>query len=255
VTRRIAISTLFLSLFVIPLYGQSASGQIANSQPTADSVARRAIDVLAGPAWNDARYLAFSFDVEREGKIVVSYPQRWDRFTGEYRVSGKNREGEDIAVVMNINTKQGKGWKNGQEVADPKDLLTFGYRRFINDTYWLLMGFKTFDPGVTRTYDGEKTDATGHVHDVVRLSFDNVGLTPGDVYWMWVNRDSGLVDEWHMKLEGSKPDDEPGVVLFHDYNRFGNLLISTRREIQGKGQFILLDGITVAKEVPKDAFQ
>lgn len=246
--RCIAIRALLLSLLV-SLLVPSAFGQ-----PTADSVSRRAIDVLAGPAWDDARYLAFTFNVERDGKIVASYPQRWDRFTGDYRVSGKNREGEDVAVVMNINTKQGKGWKNGQEVADPKDLLTFGYRRFINDTYWLLMGFKTFDPGVTRTYDGERTDAAGHVHDVVRLSFANVGLTPGDVYWMWVNRDTGLVDQWHMKLEGSKPEDEPGVVLFRDYRRFNNLLISTRREIKGKNQFIKLDDITIAKEVPKGMF-
>lgn len=242
--RRIAISALFLSLLVVPTYGQV----------TADSAARRAIDVLAGPAWNDARYFAFTFNVEREGKIVASYAQKWDRFTGDYRVSGKNREGEDVAVSMNVNTKQGKAWKNGQEVADPKDLLTFGYRRFINDTYWLLMGFKTFDPGVTRAYEGEKSDAAGHVYDVVRLSFDKVGLTPGDVYWMWVNRDSGLVDEWHMRLEGSKPEDEPSVVLFHDYNRFNNLLISTRREIKGKGQFIRLDDITVSKDVPKGTF-
>jgi len=244
VKRRIAIKALFLSLLVSSAFGQ----------PTADSVSRRAIDVLAGPAWDDARYMAFTFNVEREGKIVASYAQRWDRFTGDYRVSGKNREGEDVAVVMNINTKQGKAWKNGQEVADPKDLLTFGYRRFINDTYWLLMGFKTFDPGVTRTYEGERTDAAGRVHDVVRLSFANVGLTPGDVYWMWVNRDTGLVDEWHMRLEGSKPEDEPGVVLFRDYQRFSNLLISTRREIKGKNQFIRLDDITIAKEVPKGAF-
>jgi len=243
-TRRIAIAAILSACIVFA----------ASAQPTADAVAQRAIDVLAGPAWNDARYFAFTFDVEREGKIVVSYPQRWDRFTGDYRVSGKNREGEDVLVVMNINTKEGKAWKNGQAVADPKDLLTFGYRRFINDTYWLLMGFKSFDPGVSREYAGEKSDAGGNVYDVVQFSFDKVGLTPGDVYWMWVNRKTGLVDQWHMKLEGSKPEDEAGVVLFHDYERFGGLQISTRREIQGKGQFILLNDIVVAKSVPKGAF-
>ena len=132
-----------------------------SGQPTADTVARRAIDMLAGPAWEDARYLAFTFNVEREGTIVASWPQRWDRFTGDYRVSGKTREGDAIDVIMNVNTKEGKAWKNGQPVADPKDLLSLGYRRFINDTYWLLMGFKSFDPGVTREYAGEKTDAAG----------------------------------------------------------------------------------------------
>ncbi|MDQ3283371.1 MAG: hypothetical protein M3Q69_18380 [Acidobacteriota bacterium] len=243
-TRRLPLSVFLL--FVV----FAASGQ-----PTADAVAHRAIDVLAGPAWNDARYFSFTFNVEREGKIVASYAQQWDRFTGDYRVSGKNREGEDVRVVMNVNTKQGKAWKNGQPVADPAELLTFGYRRFINDTYWLLMGYKAFDPGVTREYAGEKTNACGQTFDVVRFSFQNVGLTPGDVYWMWVNRDTGLIDQWHMKLEGSKPDDPPSVVLFHDYRRIGGLLISTRREIEGKNQVVRLDEVVVGREVPGNVFK
>jgi hypothetical protein len=194
----------------------------------------------------------FTFNVEREGKNVASWAQRWDRFTGDYRVTGKTRDGDAIDVIMNINTKEGKASKNGQPVADPKDLLTTGYRRFINDTYWLLMGFKSFDPGVSREYAGEKTDAAGRVYDVVRFSFDKVGLTPGDVYWMWVNRDTGLVEQWHMKLEGDKPEDPPSVVMFRDYRRFGNLLISTRREMARTA--IRLDDITVAREVPSGAF-
>lgn len=240
--HRSAISSI-LSLFL----AVAVSGQ-----PSADAVARRAIDMLAGPAWDEARYFAFTFNVEREGKIVASYAQRWDRFTGDYRVAGKNREGEEQLVIMNINTKEGRAWKNGQEVAEAKDLLTFGYRRFINDTYWLLMGFKTFDPGVTREAAGEKSEC-GATYDVVKLSFKNVGLTPDDVYWMWVNRDTGLVDQWHMKLTGSKPEDEPSVVMFRDYRRFAGLLISTRREMKG-GTVIRLDDVAVAKEVPAGAF-
>lgn len=239
------IHALVLSVFAFAALGQ----------PTADDVSRRAIDVLAGPAWDQARYFAFTFNVERDGKIAASFPQRWDRFTGDYRVSGKNREGQDIEVIMNLNTKTGRAWRNGEEVADAAELVnTFGYRRFINDTYWLLMGFKSFDPGVNRAYEGEKTDACGAMHDVVRFSFENVGLTPGDVYWMWVNRDTGLVDQWHMRLQGSKPEDEPTPVLFHDYRRIGGLLISTRREIKGRGQFIRLDDVTIASQVPAGAF-
>jgi hypothetical protein len=242
--RKTVMCALVLSLVSIAAVGQ----------PTADDVARRAIDVLAGPAWDQARYFAFTFNVEREGKIAASWAQRWDRFTGDYRVSGKNRSGEDILIIMNVNTRQGRAWKNGQEVTDNAELLKTGYGRFINDTYWLLMGFKSFDPGVSREYAGEKSDACGHTWDVVRFSFDKVGLTPGDVYWMWVNRDTGLVDEWHMKLEGSKPEDDPTPVLFHDYRRFGNLLISTRREIKGRKQFIRLDEVVVGQNVPAGAF-
>src|SRR5688572_30337217 len=130
-TRRLAIAAVLSVGLAFSISGQQ----------TADSVARRAIDMLAGPAWDDARYLVFTFNVEREGKNVASWAQRWDRFTGDYRVTGKTRDGDAIDVIMNINTKEGKASKNGQPVADPKDLLTTGYRRFINDTYWLLMGF------------------------------------------------------------------------------------------------------------------
>ncbi|HEY0155713.1 MAG TPA: hypothetical protein VGF28_00320 [Thermoanaerobaculia bacterium] len=227
----------------------------ADGQPTADSVAQRAMDVLAGPAWNDARYFAFTFNVERDGQILASWKQEWDRFTGDYAVSGKNRQGEDVRVVMNVNTKQGRGWKNGQEAADPAELLKLGYGRFINDTYWLLMGFKSFDPGVTREYEGEKTGACGQVHDIVKFSFKDVGLTPGDVYWMWVNRRTGLVDEWHMKLEGSAPADPPSVVVFQDYRRVGGLLLSVRREIRGRNQVIRLDDVVVGRDVPGGAFR
>jgi hypothetical protein len=239
------LSAILLSFFATAVLGQTP----------ADDVARHTINNLAGAQWDSARYIAFTFDVERDGKTVASYPQRWDRYTGDYRVSGKDREGHDVLVIMNVNTKAGKAWKDGAEVADPKDLLTFGYRRFINDTYWLLMPLKAMDPGVHRELAPARTDSCGHAQDVVHLSFDpGVGLTPADNYWMVVNHDTGLVDEWDMKLTGSKPEDEPLVVLFHDYRRIGGLLLSVRREMKGKGQAILLDDVTVSHDVPAGAF-
>jgi len=242
--RRLLVSVVVLSWCVVAAYGQ-----------TADAVAHRAIDMLAGPSWEKARYFAFTFNVEREGKNLASWSQRWDRYTGDYRVSGK-RNGEDLVVVMNTNTKTGKAWKNGQPVADPAELLTFGYRRFINDTYWLLMPLKALDPGVHRESDGEKAGTCGQKYDVVHLSFDaGVGLTSADNYWMWVNRDTGLVDEWHMKLQGSPADEKPEQVVFHDYHRIGGLLISTRREIRDDKQTVIkLDDVTVSESVPAEAF-
>jgi hypothetical protein len=222
---------------------------------SADDVARRAVDMLAGPAWEKARYIAFTFNVVSGGRITTSFPQRWDRFTGEYRVSGRDQQGNDFVVVMNTNTKQGHAWKNGNEVTDPS-MFELGYRRFINDTYWLLMPIKSMDPGVHREYVGERTDSCGHTWDVVKLGFDQgIGLTPGDNYWMWVNRDTGVVDEWDMHLQNMKPEELPLNVYFHDFKRVGGLLLSTRRELRGKNSMIELADVQVLPDVPKGAFE
>jgi hypothetical protein len=243
-----------------PVSQPPAPQPVPQPAPSADDIARRAVELLGGSgAWERARYFAFSFNVEREGKVVASFPQRWDRYNGDYHVSGKKQDGTPFDVTLNVNSKMSRGSLNGVAVTDNaqfKDLFELGYRRFINDTYWLLMPLKMFDPGVHRTYDGERVDSCGHTWDLVKLSFDpGVGLTPGDVYWPWINRDTGVVEEWDMKLQSMKPEDPPLQVLFHDYRRIGGLLISIRREIRGRGQVIRLDDIQILPEVPKGAFE
>jgi hypothetical protein len=226
------------------------------AQPSADDLAKRTIAAQAGSAWEKARYFAFTFDVDRGGQRVASFPQRWDRYTGDYRVSGKDQQGRNFLVIMNTNTKKGQAWINFLPAKDEQleEMLTLGYRRFINDTYWLLMPLKMLDPGVHRAYEGEKVEG-GKTYDVLHLSFDTgVGLTSSDQYWAWINRDGGLVEQWQMKLQGSKPEDAPLVVLFHDFKRVGGLKISTSREVVGKNQTVRLDDLEVSSDVPKDAF-
>lgn len=212
---------------------------------------------MAGPAWERARYIEFTFTVERDGKVVASFPQRLDRYTGDYRVSGKNRDGQAFVVVMNTSNRKGRGWLDGAEVAEPAELLTTGFRRFINDTYWLLMPLKMLDPGVKLESVDAKVDACGRTHDVLRLSFDQgVGLTPGDQYWPWVNRETGLVDYWEMLLQGAK-DPKPQRIIFRGYERFGGLLLSTVREIEsaeGPKTRILLQDVKVLPDVPAGSF-
>ncbi len=245
-----------VSFVTATLIAAAALAQPA-AAPSAGDLARRAVDSIAGPAWEKARYIEFAFTVVREGKVAASFPQRWDRYTGDYRVSGRDQKGNDFVAVININTRKGRAWLNGEEVTDSRldDTLTIAYRRFINDTYWLLMPLKMMDPGVHRTAEGTRTDSCGHSWDVVKLSFDpNVGLTPNDVYWAWINHDTGLVDEWDMHLQSMKPEEPNLEVIFHDFRRAGGLLISTTREIRNKNQVIRLADLKVSSEVPAGAF-
>ena len=242
---------------VILLFAAVATGQ-QPAGPSAEDLARRTFDILAGPAWEKARYFTFTFNLDRDGKRAASFPQRWDRTTGEYRVSGVDPQGKKFEVIMNVKTKWGKAWVDGAEVKGDKlaEMLGLGSRRFVNDTFWLLMPLKMLDSGVQRTHEAARDDACGHTWDVVRLVFDqSFGFGPNDVYWAWINRDTGMVDYWDMKLTGTKPDDPPVTVQFRDVRRVGGLLISTRREVKAKNQTVRLDDLQVLPEVPKGAFE
>ncbi|HVT44994.1 MAG TPA: hypothetical protein VMT00_11430 [Thermoanaerobaculia bacterium] len=238
---------------VVLCLGSSGPAAASDAAP-AKEVAARAIGTMAGPAWDSARYLSFTFNVERDGKVVVSFPQSWDRETGRYKVSGKTNDGHQFVIVLDVNTRQGNVLVDGEVPADSAAWLERGYRRFINDTYWLLMPLKMLDPGTHLEPAGARTDECGRTWDVVKLTFDEgIGLTPKDQYWPWVNRDTGLVDRWDMLLQGSKPGDEPSPVHFHRYERFGGLLLSTVRVTQS-GR-ILLGDIVVSSSVPPGAFE
>lgn len=225
--------------------------------PAADTLARHAIDTMAGPEWAKARYVSFTFSIERNGKISDSFVEEWDRITGAYRVSGKDPAGVPFVIIESVKTKSGRAWQKGVEVTDKdaaQNLLATGYRRFVNDTYWLLMPLAMFDPGVKRNSLGQRTDTCGRSWDIVRLTYDaSIGLA-NDVAWAWINRDSGLVEEWDMQIVGAKPDQPPIEVFFRDVRRINGMLISTRREIKGKNQIVRLDDVKILPEVPKGAF-
>jgi hypothetical protein len=236
----------------------SMAAPVAAPDPVADELARRSIEILGGPAWEKARFFSFTFNLARNGQTAASFSQQWDRTTGLYRVSGKDPKGVPFVIVENVNTKVGRAWQNGVEVHDPaalQELMLIGYRRFINDTFWLLMPLKMLDPGVLRSAAGERTDSCGRKWDVVKVIFDQGPGVPTDVYWAWINRDTGIVEEWDLKLQGTPANAPPVEVFFHDFRRVGGLLISTRREVRGKDQVVRLDDLTVLAEVPKGAFE
>ena len=235
----------------------SAAAPITPPDPAADALAKRAIQAQGGAAWEKARFLSFTFVVERNGQAAASFPQQWDRVTGDYRVSGVDPKGVPFTVVLNAKTKIGRAWQKGAEVKDLpalKDLLALGYRRYTNDIYWLLMPLKMLDPGVHRTSQGERSDAAGHKWDVLSLTFDP-SLEINYNVWAWINRESGVVDEWDMKAPGAPATDPSIEVFFHDFRRVAGVSISMRREVKGKNQTVRFDDLQILPETPAGAFE
>jgi hypothetical protein len=149
---------------------------------------------------------------------------------------------------MNINTKDGKVFRGDQQLQDSVGLyLDLGYRWWVNDSYWVFMPYKLKDSGVTLNYLREDTAYDGSASDVLRLSFENVGVTPDNIYEIWVNTDTKLVTQWAYYQDSEQ--EQPGFITpWADYRQYGDIMLSGNR-----GQRSITD-IDVLDSVPEGIF-
>ena len=233
---------------VLALALAAAAAPAVDRDQRADAIGRELIEALGGtPAWEKARELRFDFVVERDGKALARFSHAWDRYTGDYRLRGSDKAGAPFEVYFNVNTRDGKAYVNGRaaEPAAAKDLLETAYGRFINDSYWLLAPWKIFDPGVRLAYDGEKPCPDGGSCDVLKLSFDEgVGLTPRDLYWLWVKKDGRQMVQWQYVLGGAK--EEPTTALWKDWQKFAGVALSLEKPIVGKSAVIRFENVAIS---------
>jgi hypothetical protein len=237
--RRMAVAIMVLA----------AAGVVraADRDAKADAVGKELIAAMGGEkAWAKARQFQFDFVVERDGKKAASRSHAWDRYTGDYRVSGTDKTGAPFTVYFNANTKDGKAFVNRKpaEGVEQAALLKSAYGMFINDTYWLLAPWKIFDPGVHLAYAGEKPCPDGGVCDVLKLSFEDVGLTPRDVYWLYVTRDGRKMVQWQFVLNGSS--DPPTTVAWKDWRPFGGILLATEKPMMERPAVIRFENLSVS---------
>lgn len=201
-------------------------------------LADKAMQAMGGrKAWDNTRYITWNFFGSRK--------HTWDKWTGDVRIEVPSR---DLTILMNINTKEGKVMKEGNMVSDSTDYyLERGYGLWVNDSYWLVMPYKLKDSGVTLKYLREDTTLTGTSADVVSLSFDGVGVTPQNVYEVWVDTDTKLVTQWAFFPDSSTLEPQ-FITPWADYNKYGEILLAGNR-----GKYELTD-IQVMEEVPEGTF-
>jgi hypothetical protein len=206
----------------------------SRSEPAAVALADGVIEKMGGEkAWEKLHCLAFTFQVSVNDTVRAARRHWWDKWTGWHRVEGKTGAGVPFCFVSNINTREGKAWMGGNPIEGDSltKLLQRAYAMWVNDTYWLNMPFKLKDPGVMLKLDGEHRDG-GQVWDKLALSFENVGLTPGDHYWLFVNRATGMIDRWEMVLQGDQPP--PVGYDWTDWREVGGVRLSARRTHDGR---------------------
>lgn len=225
----------------------------ASSDPKAAALADKVMQSLGGPdAWNNTHYLRFDFAVDKGGKTLVRRAHTWDKWTGQYRLETTTKAGEPDVVLMNVNTKEGSAFLKGKKLEgeEAKKHIEQAYGTWVNDTYWLLMPYKMKDPGVILALDGEDKQGAD-TWDKVRLTFDNVGLTPKDKYWAYVNRKTGLVDRWDFVLKGEKK--APSTFTWKNWKGYGKIQLADDR-VSPDGTRIYFPVLEVPKSVPAAVF-
>jgi hypothetical protein len=181
--------------------------------------------------WNNTRYVNFKFQVGQDGDWRVSRSHLWDKWEGRYRLESTDNEGVRSVALFNVNTKQGKVYVDGVELPaeEAQERLDRAYGAYINDTYWLAMPWKWLEPGVNLRSVGEAT-VNGEACDVVELSFDQVGLTPGDVYRAFVSKQSRLMTHWEYTLQSGNEGSWDWI--YADTN--GLKLAATHKQADGR---------------------
>lgn len=231
-------------------------------QTRADTLAHRLVGAHGGTAWASAPYLRFNFAVDRGSGEGRPIRHLWNRSTGDYRVEWGPSEDTTYVALINVDEVQdglpsGTVYLDGTALEGARDttMRQQAYRRFVNDTYWLLAPMKVFDTGVNRTYVADSSDAE---HDVLHLTFGDVGLTPNDEYWLYVDATTGRLDRWAFHLQGMADDAPPAVFDWTEYQTLsapeGDVHLAARHASTSGPTAILTNELSLPSSVPDTAF-
>jgi hypothetical protein len=178
----VGIFVVLIGVLVVILWHSRPTGGV--SGPEADALAREIGKAVNTDAW------------ARTGAIRWTYSpgglhHLWDKQRNFDRVRFGNHE-----VLVNIAKGTGHAYTDGKEVGgdEAKKLVEKGYRRFLNDSFWLNPLPKLFDDGVTRSIvqvDGQPA---------LYVQYASGGVTPGDAY-LWKLGDDHRPIWWRMFVQ------------------------------------------------------
>ncbi|HZE88741.1 MAG TPA: hypothetical protein VE404_04290 [Verrucomicrobiae bacterium] len=208
--------------------------------------------------WASAPYMRFTFAVEKDGALRASRTHFWDRVKNRIHVEWTSKDGKSVVCVEYLDSKEGVCSVGDQALfeGEAKNYLDNAYEMWINDTYWLLMPYKMKDAGVHLKYDGEVKEGST-TYDKVLLTFEDVGLTPKDRYWAFVNRQTHRMDKWAYILQddqGKPGTGDPTTWKWVNWQKYGNVVLSNEKvSVDGKTKILFKD-LAVFNDLPDDVF-
>jgi hypothetical protein len=115
---------------------------------------------------------------------------------------------------------------DGEEVADEKALKRVAFNRPTN-YYWFTMMQKLLDPGLNYSYLGDIT-IKNSAYNIVKVSFQSQGDKPTDIYQLYINQETKLVDQFLFTVADFGKMEIPNLMKLQ-YEKVGGMLIPTKR--------------------------
>lgn len=176
----------------------------------ADSLAWRITEAHGGlEAWEALSILRFDYVEGTDSTETVRAHHLWDRRNDRYRVEwslDKDSLNDSLVVALFRPSDFDPENPRGSAIVDNvrlqgEDLdntLQEAYRRFVHDSFWLLAPLRLFDPGVRRR---PAPDSSTSDRIALALSVEDTHAIPGDRYWIYADRTSGVVQGWTFQAD------------------------------------------------------
>jgi hypothetical protein len=221
----IAAVVVALSLALQPTTQPAVQENAAESPQIA--VARQVVKAAGGDLWPTVKRIKFTFNVESDGKTVATIKHDWDVRSGIDTVTAGDK-------TMTCNVYENKE-RTGDELA--------AFKRWTNDAYWLLMPLKLLDGGVkfgplitTRDMPPSRGRMT--------MSFEGVGLTPGDQYDLSIDLRNHRIDHWTYRPNA---ETQAGY-SWENYQDFNGLVLATEHKSDDGKRRIFFTDIVVERD-------
>jgi len=116
---------------------------------------------------------------------------------------------------------------NGELVNDTIALKRVMFSRPTN-FYWFTMFQKLLDPGLEYEYLGAK-EMDNKNFDIVKVSFETKNDEPTDIYQLYINKETGLVDQFLFTVADFGVIEEPFLMQV-EYDQVDGFLIPSKRQ-------------------------
>ncbi len=240
-----------------------AAFEVSKSDAKAVAIADQVIAAVGGEAgWAKAKQISFTEKVVIDGQEKVNVHHDWDRWNGRHRFEKTDAVSKQGLMVGYEQFGDAAFGEIDEHSDIPRDQVTKmkgeAQKRFGIDAFNLVMPFKLKDPGVTLKYVEERAEPAAPdkpVYDVIKMTFEQgVGPTPGDVYYVVVDKTSHLIHHIEF-VEQGKSDEQRIGYKFDDWQDIGGLKLSLKRQNIGyAAEQIEFTDVKVTPEVNEELF-